>query len=225
MKFYKDELCNGKMTSFNDNPYDPGKKIFPLFDTPHIFKCFYNIFMTRNEFKCPAFKEFEEINPVFQHIKRIYEIEMGNTVKFAHKLKDNNIASTPIERSNVSVADAIFHESTINALNIYAKKYPEFASTAEFLKRIRTWWNIVNVNSNTIGKAKLDDSRNSISLEDFEGCEYLQDFADWLENWQVHCKKLDGLTKETFTTAIHTSRNLPELANYLLWREILTTFY
>lgn len=46
--------------------------------------------MTRNEFKCPAFMPIEEMNPVFQHIKRVYELELGKPAKFAHKLNDNN---------------------------------------------------------------------------------------------------------------------------------------
>ena len=51
-KFYK-ELCGGKIQSFYHNPFKPDDKIFPLFDTPHIFKCIYNIFLTRETFKIP----------------------------------------------------------------------------------------------------------------------------------------------------------------------------
>ena len=69
MKFYKDELCDGKMKYFVDNPFKTGDKIFLLYDTPHIFKCLYNIFLSRNELICPAFGEFTEIRPVLCNVQ------------------------------------------------------------------------------------------------------------------------------------------------------------
>ena len=38
-KFYKSELCCDKPTSFIAHPLDENKKLFPLFDSVHIFKC------------------------------------------------------------------------------------------------------------------------------------------------------------------------------------------
>ena len=58
-KFYK-EISGGKIKQVIDNPYKPDEKIFPLFDTPHIFKCVYNIFLTRQIFHCSRFGEFSD---------------------------------------------------------------------------------------------------------------------------------------------------------------------
>ena len=173
MKFYRENLCGGKLMMYVDNPFMAGYPIFPLFDTVHIFKCFYNIFLTRNELKIPAFGDFKAINPMFEHIKEVYGMEMGKPVKYGYKLNDKNLASKPIERCNVQLADAIFHESTINALTVYANIFPEFLDTAEYLRRIRKWWNIVNVNSLTMGKRKRDVDRNAVTREDRHVCEYM----------------------------------------------------
>ena len=127
---YKGELCNGQISTFIENPYKAGDKIYLAFDTTHICKCIYNVFLKRNEFKCPSMGIFEEMNPVFQHLIKLYQMEIGKHVKLAHKLNDYNLASTPIERCNVKLADSIFHESTINALTFYSDKFPEFKSTA-----------------------------------------------------------------------------------------------
>ena len=216
MKFYRQELYGGTMGSAIINPFKTEDKIFPVFDSVHIFKCLYNIFLNKNELKIPAFGEFRELNPVFQHIVRVYELELGKPVKYAHKLTDKNIASKPIERCNVKLADAIFHESTINALTVYSKDYPDFLHTAEYLKIVRKWWNIMNTDSESLGKAKRDVDRNAVSLEDSHVSVYLRSFAGWLQNWQTNGEKAYSLTNETFTTAIHTSRNMPELANHLL---------
>ena len=117
---------------------------------------------------------------------------------------------------NVQLADAIFHESTINALIVYSKEYPEFLDTAEYLKRVRKWWNIVNVNSESLGKAKRDENRNAVSVEDSRVSDYLRSFADWFETWHICGEKSSSLTNETFTTSIQTTRALPQLAEYLL---------
>ena len=157
------------------------------------------------------------MNPDFRHIRRVYKMELGKSVKFAHKLSDKVLASTPVERVNVQLANAIFHESTINALVVYSAVYPEFLSTAKFLKTIRKWWDIVNVGDIDTGKQKRDPSKNAVTLENFENAEFLSEFADWLDNWQSSSKgSQNGLTVDTFFTAIHTSRTLPLLADYLL---------
>ena len=68
-----------------------------------------------------------------------------------------------------------------------------------------------------LGKRKTDPSRDAITLENFENADFLQDFADWLEIWQISSAKTPyGLTSDTFFTAIHTSRGLRLLADYLL---------
>ena len=50
----------------------------------------------------------------------LYDIELGKSPKYAYKLNNTNLASKPIERVNVLLADAIFHDSTINGLNAYS---------------------------------------------------------------------------------------------------------
>ena len=217
-RFYK-EICGGEMKQVICNPYKNGEKICPLFDTTHIFKCIYNIFMTRQVLHCPAFGEFPECNPDFNHLKRLHELEFGKSPKIAYKLNDRNLASTPIERCNVGLADSISHESSIQGLIDLSADYPEFRTTATFLQIIRRWWNVVNVSNSTVGKRKLDPSRNAVSRENFENATFLRNFADWCENWQKCSKASDsskGLTDETFSTLIHTSRTLPDLAEYLL---------
>ena len=64
----------------------------------------------------------------------MYTMELGKRLKMAHKLKDKVMHPLSIEKTNVKLADAAFHESTINALEFYSKNdHPEFTDTAEFL--------------------------------------------------------------------------------------------
>ena len=142
-KFYKD-LCaaGGPATSIAPsvkNPYHTKDLIHILFDTTHIFKCIYNIFLTRGTFKCPAFMDFEEMSPDFSHIKMVHNLEFGKSPKIAYKLNDKNLNSRPIERCNVGLAEAIFHSSTIAALIAYSDRFPFFKTTAKFLQTIQKW--------------------------------------------------------------------------------------
>ena len=53
----------------------------------------------------------------------------------AHTLSDKMLRPTNIEKTNVSLSDACFHNSTINALRYYSKNgYEIFLDTAEGLK-------------------------------------------------------------------------------------------
>ena len=63
----------------------------------------------------------------------------------------------PIERQNVKLAQAVFDESTINALLFYGENgYPDFIGTAKFLQVISNWWKTVNVKSSGLGRRKRD---------------------------------------------------------------------
>ena len=82
-----------------------------------------------------------------------------------HKLCHKVINPTSMEKTNVRLADACFHESTIHALKYYGEHgwQPTFSTTAEVLQIVRNWWNIVNVKSRTIGRNKRDTYRDEIS--------------------------------------------------------------
>ena len=63
----------------------------------------------------------------------------------AHKITDKVINPVSIEKTNVHLADACFHNSTINALRYYAKNgKPHFTETADVLQLMRNWWGIMN---------------------------------------------------------------------------------
>ena len=83
----------------------------------------------------------------WSHIEQLYNLELGKPLRIAHKLNDKVLRPKPIERSNVKLADSLFHESTIDALNYYSTQdgKENWSKTATFLKHIRTWFNILNV--------------------------------------------------------------------------------
>ena len=119
-KFYVEKLCNGQLRVCIPHPYKENEWIYLLFDQVHVFKCIYNNFVNKKHFICPNFNGLK-IDPYMQHIKELYKLELGKPVKYAYKLSDKVLHPMPIEKTNVNLADCLFHESTINALEYYAK--------------------------------------------------------------------------------------------------------
>ena len=143
-KFYI-ELCGGELKPNIENPIDPNKHIFLLLDTVHNFKNIYNNSISKKEFICSPFINKKIGNSKISHIQKVYNMELVKPLKIAHRLSEKVSHPTTIEKTNVKLADALFHNSTINALLFYADNgYPEFYDTAHFLKIVRKMWNVTS---------------------------------------------------------------------------------
>ena len=76
-------------------------------------------------------------------------------------------------------------------------------------------WNITNVKSPGIGKAKRDSIREPIEECSAEQLDYLLNFASWIKDW--NSKTTRSLTIQTYTLAVYqTCRVLVEVAKYML---------
>ena len=149
-KFYKG-TCDGTLKTWVSLSFPPQfpqhdqigiQRMYQTFDSVHLFKCFYNNFLSRELFICPSFVGETMLQASFGHIKQLYDLELGMPLKMAYKLCDKVLHPATIEQTNVSLADACFHESTIHALRYYSSNgFPEFSGTAEVLQIFRNWFN------------------------------------------------------------------------------------
>ena len=217
--FFK-KLLEHNIDSFHiDHPHFSGQNIFLLFDPVHLFKNFYNNFMVYDTFSYPNFQliDGEILRANFAHIRQLYDLELGNPVKMAHKLNDKVLNPSSLEKTSVKLADAVFHESTINALTYYGTHgYPEFLGTAQFLQIIRHWFNTMNVKSAYHGQQTRNPRKECIDHENrLQVTDYLIQFHNWLSKWHEGAE-FKGLSKPTFDAAIRTSGAIPKLVNYLL---------
>ena len=220
-KFFTHDLCGGKLLPFIPHPFINNAKIFLLFDPVHIFKNIYNNFVNRKIFDCPKF-EGETIGLVeFCHIEELFHIECGKQIRMAYKLNEKVLHPTNIEKTNVRLADALFHDSTIAALEFYASaQHEKWWSTVKFLKLIRKWWNIVNVKTANKGFHKRNESMLAVTKNVQQNLDFLKTFSEWLTNWNENSDK--SLTRQTFQAAKQTSCALPLAANYLLNEKIFS---
>ena len=100
----------------------------------------------------------------FHNLVEIFEMELHLPVKLAHKLTHKVLNPGPIDRQSVQHAQAVFHESTVNALHYYgsSQNRPDFLETAKFLLIILTWWKNVNVKSKFKGVRSRDAQQDPV---------------------------------------------------------------
>ena len=157
-------LSQGVLLPSIPNPFNLEKQIFLLFDPVHLFKKIYNNVRSKELFICPSLVNCDitdqsngMLHANFAHIRQLYDLESPKVVKMAHKITGKVINPVSIEKTNVHLADARFHNSTINALRYYAKNgYPHFTETADVLQIMWNWWDIMNVKSLFTGQQSIN---------------------------------------------------------------------
>ena len=121
-------------------------KILLLFDPAHLFKNVYNNWLKKINFQCPTFITDDKKKDMLPY-----------------KISEQVLHPQVIEKSSLKMAEAVFHESTINALKYYASHgYNHFNDLASFTKIIRDWFNTLNIKSIAYGVRKRDECRNAV---------------------------------------------------------------
>ena len=165
MSFFKKKMLEHPGDTFCLNRYNIESKIFACYDPSHLFKNFCNNWRNTRNFECPSFDSMAEdkVFPSISHLEELHVIEKGQPEKMAYKFNEKVLHPQVMEKTNVKLADSIFHESTINALMYYSNhKNGHFKDSAIYARVIRDWFNTVNVKSIDYGKRQRDDKRNSI---------------------------------------------------------------
>jgi hypothetical protein len=220
-RFFTD-LCNKSLAPSIQHPESEENRLFLFFDSVHNFKNWYNCFVNKGLLVCPNFRGEKIGNPKFSHIRMLYELEAGKMVKIAFRLTNRVLFPTTIDKTNVRLADSLFHESTIAAMEFYRDNgYPDFSETIPFLKLIRRTWNICNVRTHSIGNLKRDPFRQPITSIEHENLSFLHDFCLWINKWEDLARSSDSpyrfsFTKETFLATRQTTGALIEVSKYLL---------
>ena len=166
------------------------------------------------------FPKFNERNIFLEarvtDIKMFYEMELGKPLLIAYKLSDKVLAPSNIEKTNVILADSLFHVATINGLQFYAKKgCPTFQQTTQLLSLFRPGFHKMNVNIFSEGQRTLDSNSEAVSKDNkSDVLNYLNTSHEWLDLWEKD--GTNGLSKQTFTVAKQTTSSFRGLINYLL---------
>lgn len=215
-KFYTNYLCSGTLrTCIHD---ETGLPIFLLFDPVHNIKNVYNNFCSKKVFECPSNEEFLPNGCVarFEHIVELYNTEQSKSLKKANLLSASVIDPKSIEKTSVSLAAAVFSESTCGALQFYSDHEGEEAwkETAAFLTMIMKIWHIMNVKSSMKGRRKRNPDMEPVTSSQDWKIGVLNRFSSYLSEWEM--SRRPGLTRETFLSFRHTCQALAECCVHLI---------
>ena len=188
--------------------------MFFLIDPTHTIKNIYNNFQRNEKMIVPENPLSNKLYPNFSHIRQLYQIESASHIRMAHKLNKIVLDPTNIQRSSAKLALAVFHESTVSALEyfVYIQGKP-WEDTLNFVKLITNLWKILNVKSSNIGTHKLDPLRCPINSEDDSKLHLLKSYEDLFGNWR---SSGSGLSIQTINASHLLCTCLRELSIHLM---------
>ena len=153
--FFKNVLCGGVLSSMVYNPITK-RPLFLLFDSVHNLKNIYNNFCKRGILSFPSIDDPTSIKTAsFIDIRNLYAEESKQPRKLAHKLTQKSLAPKNIEKTSVKLSNAIFHESTLHALQYFNENQgKQWTRTADFVEIVLKMWKIVNVKTRLLVNTK-----------------------------------------------------------------------
>ena len=195
------KMCNDNLKFATQNPADPEKLLYFLFDTVHLIKCVRNNWLkqttTNQTFYFPDPKDFSKISTAsIQTLKDIYESEKNAIVKTAPKLSQKVLYPTSLEKQNVLYALNLFHETNIASLSL-KNQSNENDGIIAFLDIFLKWWKIVNVKHSHKGIRFNDDFCKPIQSVNNKNVEFQLNFNNWLSTWE-NFRTLELSEKKTF---------------------------
>lgn len=222
-------LTNNGNQSFFYSKNHPDRKIFILFDAPHLIKCIRNCWINcRTEDKTFFYPSFDNIEIVsrasFTSLEKLYFKEQ-HLLRMGYKLNSKAIFPSSIERQNVNLALKIFDPSTAAALNCI---FPNEQGTCNFINLICRFWNIFNINNFSKGfKKNCKDSEPFFKIND-PRLSFLEDFASFLSCWEK--SNFSGkLSKQTFFALRFSVTSIIKLIKHLIldlnFKFVLTNYF
>ncbi|GBM33030.1 hypothetical protein AVEN_263517-1 [Araneus ventricosus] len=140
------------------HPADEKRPLFCLIDSVHLIKCVRNNWINQKNGYFMYYPQFEgEENAVqtasFSILRKLYDIESSELLKFGIGLTRKALWPTNLERQNVSLALKIFSSNLVKGLLELGEKHNlmHYGGTANFLNIFCTWWDIANVKTVTWG--------------------------------------------------------------------------
>ncbi|GBM30909.1 Transposable element P transposase [Araneus ventricosus] len=180
-----------EMNVTSENPYFvyKTKKIFAMYDPPHLLKSVRNNLKNHGIY----YEDTSMANTTrtafanWKHIEQLYEMDYKNELRACRKLTKKHIAVSGLKKMNVKLAAQVLSHSVASALNLYilGHKIEENAKdTMNFVKNTDTLFDTVNSRTLKHQKKELRAvSKNSCHEEIWKK------MVSWIKTWQIHSYK------------------------------------
>lgn len=231
----------GRPMCYFENPNYPGELIFTISDPTHLFKNARNNWINALSLQFPDFEEVSKsfnassknvssdmstYEASFHDVRTLQAIQESDLLKTGYRLNRKVVYPGPFDRQNVKLVVALFHSSTIaaleeayNALTDAQKQGSTLLGTTNFMNIILKWWSIVSCKSATKGFHKLDDNSKPFYRDTYQlDARYIwmKNFVRWLEVWeQDEDAKGHRFTTDTLSAFKATTIAFIELTDYV----------
>lgn len=202
--------CFSEFGITKDKPYifQNNRKIFFLYDFPHLVKSLRNLLLKSNLMTPDG-----EVS--FDVIKELYELERNKVTKMCPKLTEKHINPNNFEKMRVSLATQIFSRSVAAGIKttLQLKKFTNVSeqlseNTANFIERVDNIFDCMNSGSS------FDKNFAKSGLKKYnEVYESIKQFMTYIQNVRLH----EGKKKTVYCLngIEHTLRG-----TLLLWEDI-----
>ena len=190
------------------------KKLFTIYDSPHLLKNIRNNWMTENSqtltFRDPDTNE--NVIAKWTDLVDIYKEEQEGLLRET-KLDYQTLYPNSFEKQKVNLAVNVFNQKTVVALRKRGK-----LGTAAFVAHVTKMWEIINVKSPRESTKLNDPNRAKIEDEDDPRLNYLHRMATSMKlmDNSIRGKRVNGLTGETSNAVHQTLIGLIDLVKILL---------
>ncbi|GBM85554.1 hypothetical protein AVEN_199751-1 [Araneus ventricosus] len=128
----------------------------------------------------------------FKTLKLLYETEKNSIIKYGYNLSLKALEPSNLEKQNVKLVLKIFNKFIPEGLMKQGEKFQfrNYKETAEYIKIINRWWDIVNVKTPFIGIRENNVYKKPLtSSETDERYKFSDEFLNWIEDWKnMGCK-------------------------------------
>ena len=175
--------------------------------------CWINLKNEGKTFIFPSFNDSFGNNASFQDIESLYHHEKDKCLKLGFKLIYSTINTSSIERQKVPLALKIFDDTTSAAIKSI---YPEKNGLFNFLRMFNRVWKCFNINTSSKGNYLNDPDLLPFTSTNDPRLEFLNEFANWLDNWKSMKSNSGKLSSQTFQSMSFSCRSLSDLIKHLL---------
>lgn len=190
-----------------------GKKIFYLFDPPHIIKAVQNNLIKYNF-------HFGEKIANWDHIQAIYKRDKEQTIRCCPKLTEKHLHPNGFQKMKVKLATQVLSHTVASTMNMYialGALPPSAVGTAEFISNFNNIFDCLK--SSTLNSPKM--YKKPIS-KDSPHHQFLADMLTFV----VSIKVVDKESEEDVTNKLRCLKGLTMTLNALrlLWEHLSTDY-
>lgn len=221
-------ICDGNRSNqaffklfptFRERPWETQDGRFLLYDFVHLLKNLRNNWLTEATREL-TFEDDDGVQKTakWQHLVDLHKLETETLVKMSD-LDEVSVSPKPIERQKVSTCLKVFSEKTHQALLHHPSmvKREDVKDTAAFIKKVLTWWKIVNVKSQYMDTRHKDPLQAAVSDPSDERLDTILQFGRMAKEMAGRQgSRQKQLTRDTAQAVFHTCNGLVSLCRHLL---------